>query len=225
MNLSTVSKKLFAWGMAKANQADGNKIKIIGYQDHSNLAQLKQTLLGNIQGKVLEIGPGAGVNLSYYPKNVDWLGIEPNIFMFPYLEQEAQKQGLAKFALKQGCAEKIPVESNSINVIVSTHVLCSVKDIKSSLEEIYRVLKPQGSFIFLEHIAAESGTITRCIQNGVNPGWQILFDNCHPNQETLLFLEDAGFETLRYQKFSLSFPIVSPHIAGIASKKNCLNNS
>lgn len=218
LNLSTAHKKLFAWGMGKANQADATKIKISGYPEHTNLAQLKQTLLGNIEGTVLEIGPGAGVNLSYYPKDIHWVGIEPNIFMFSYLEKEAKNQGLKQFELRQGFAEKIPAKDNSIDVVVSTHVLCSVANIESSLKEIYRVLKPKGSFIFLEHIAAESGTVTRCIQNGIEPVWKILFDNCHPNRETPLFLEQAGFETLRYQKFRLSFPIVSPHVAGIAHK-------
>jgi ubiquinone/menaquinone biosynthesis C-methylase UbiE len=226
MNLSTVQKKLFAWGMAQVNQANAREIKIYGLPQYSNFAQLKQDLLGSIEGKVLEIGPGAGINLSYYPKNIHWLGIEPNIFMFPYLEAELEKQGITDFTLRVGEAENLPVEADSMDVVVSTHVLCSVKDVARSLAEIYRVLKPGGKFIFLEHIAAPSPSRQRYLQNAVKPIWQILFDNCHPNRETDKLLEQAGFANLDSQHFTLDFPVVSPHIFGVGQKKeeSCLDS-
>lgn len=62
--LSQIQKRFFAWGMAKANDADDNAIKLKDCHDYSTMAQLKRALLGNLQGKVLEIGPGAGANLS-----------------------------------------------------------------------------------------------------------------------------------------------------------------
>jgi ubiquinone/menaquinone biosynthesis C-methylase UbiE len=218
MNLSTFQKWLFAWGMAKANEADDSQIKLTGYPGYSHLGELKQALFRNLQGKVLEIGPGAGANLSYYPKEIHWIGIEPNPFMVNYLEQEAKRQGIKTVEFHQGVAEQLPVEDNSIDAVVSTHVLCSVRDIQVSLQEINRILKPKGKFIFIEHIAGECGTWTRRFQDGIEPIWKVLFDNCHPNRETDKMLENAGFDEINYQQFQLSFPIVSPHIAGVAEK-------
>lgn len=63
-------KRLFAWGMAKANAADDSNIKPINCSDYANVAQLKHSLFSNLQGRVLEIGPGTGANLSYYPIDI-----------------------------------------------------------------------------------------------------------------------------------------------------------
>ncbi len=218
-NLSQIQKRLFAWGMAKANGADHSKITLINSPNFSTLAELKQGLLGGLKGRVLEIGPGAGANLSYYPKDIDWIGVEPNPFMHQYLEQEADDRGIKHIELYRGTAEQLPVKDNSIDSVVSTHVLCSVNNLDRSLQEIQRTLKPGGSFIFLEHVAADCCTWTRRIQDSIEPVWKVMFDNCHPNRTTWTALETAGFDSVNYQQFSLSFPVVSPHIAGVAKKK------
>jgi hypothetical protein len=70
MNLSTIQKRLFAWGMGMANDADANRIKLIDCPEYKSLGELKQALLGNLQHQVLEIGPGAGASLAYYPKDI-----------------------------------------------------------------------------------------------------------------------------------------------------------
>jgi ubiquinone/menaquinone biosynthesis C-methylase UbiE len=219
MNLSTVQKRLFAWGMRIANDADANRIKLIDCPEYASLGELKQALLGNLQHNVLEIGFGAGANLAYYPSQINWIGVEPNPFMHPYLEREAQQQGLANVDLRAGSAENIPVEDESIDTVVSTHVLCSVTDLQASLQEIKRILKPGGSFIFIEHVGGKCGTWTRRVQDGVNPIWKNLFDNCHLNRETWKILEQIGLETVNYYEFKLAIPLVSPHIAGIVRKK------
>ena len=223
MNLSTLQKRLFAWGMGKANASDAKTIKLIDCPEYESLGELKQALLGSLHHKVLEIGPGAGANLAYYPNQIDWIGIEPNPYMHPYLEKEAQKHGLSQIKLLQGTAEDLPIEDESIDTVVSTHVLCSVKDLHCSLQEIKRILKPGGNFIFIEHVAGECGTWTRRVQDGIEPVWKIIFDNCHPNRETWKSLADSGWEIVSYQQFHISFPIVSPHIAGIVKKVRTIN--
>lgn len=211
-------QQLFAWGMAKANQADDQAIKLHDCQNYVTMADLKRSLLSNLQGKVLEIGPGAGANLSYYPTDIHWIGIEPNPFMHPYIHQESERHGLKMIELHGERAETLPVGDYSIDTVVSTYVLCSVTDIHATLKDIQRVLKPGGTFVFIEHIAATNGTCTRTVQDGITPVWSAMFDHCHPNRETWLSLENAGFETVDYQSFRLSVPIVSPHIAGVATR-------
>jgi ubiquinone/menaquinone biosynthesis C-methylase UbiE len=204
--------------MSKAINADEETIKLQGCQDYATMAELKRSLLGNLQGRVLEIGPGSGLNLSYYPKEIYWIGVELNPFTQTYLQQEAQRLCLKHIDFRTGSAEQLDVEDNSVDAVVSTYVLCAVANLKGSLQEILRVLKPGGHFLFIEHVAAKEGTWTRRLQGWIQPIWKVLFDGCHPDRETGLALEKAGFKQVYYQQFQIAIPIVSPHIAGIAIK-------
>ncbi|EDX83611.1 methyltransferase, UbiE/COQ5 family [Synechococcus sp. PCC 7335] len=216
--LHQLQQRLFAWGMSKANAADNHAIQLTACSGYSNMADLKRSLLANLQGTVLEIGPGAGANLAYYPTDIHWIGVEPNLFMHSYLRQEAQQRGLHHVDIHGGAAESLPVETAAIDTVVSTHVLCSVDHLDTVLQEIQRILKPGGHFIFLEHVAAENGSWTRRIQDKITPFWKTLFDNCHPNRETQKMLVKAGFSSVDYEHFQLNLPVVSPHIVGIATK-------
>lgn len=216
--LSQVQKRFMAWGLAKANAADDQAIQLKNCLNFTNMEQLKRSLLGNLRGKVLEIGPGAGGNFRYYPTDIHWIGVEPNAFMHPYLHQEAARFGLRQIEIHGEMAEVLPAEDNRIDTVVSTHVLCSVADLDKTLQEVKRVLKPGGTFVFIEHVAAACGTWTRGIQDAIKPVWKTLLDNCHPNRETWKALEDANFTAVNYQKCQLTFPIVSPHIFGTATK-------
>jgi ubiquinone/menaquinone biosynthesis C-methylase UbiE len=221
--LSQLQKRLFAWGLSKANAADDHAIQIKDCQDYSTMAQLKRSLLGNLQGEVLEIGPGAGGNFRYYPTHIHWIGVEPNAFMSPYIHQESERLGLKHVELYEVTAETLPVGDHSIDTVVSTHVLCSVTDLDKTLQEIKRVLKPGGTFVFIEHVAAACGTWTRGIQDAIHPVWTIVFDQCHPNRETWTSLENADFANVSYQRCQLTFPIVSPHIFGTATTANFID--
>ena len=213
-------KRLFAWGMARANRIDQASIPLTHGQHHHNLADLKRSLLGTLKGTILEIGPGAGASFSYLPNTVNWIGVEPNSFMHPYLRQEAIQKGFHAIELHGGTAENLPLAEAIVDTVVSFHVLCSVQNLDQVLQEVQRVLKPGGQFIFLEHVAADRSTWTQLAQNSITPLWKILFDNCHPNRETWKALETAGFATLNYQNLQINLPIVSPHIVGIATRPN-----
>ncbi|WP_036488459.1 class I SAM-dependent methyltransferase [Myxosarcina sp. GI1] len=201
-------QRLFAWLMAHATA-----------KYEAEMSDRKQELFADLHGNILEIGPGTGPNLRYYPGDVRWLGIEPNTHMYPYLLQEAERVRL-NIDIKNGTAERLDVEDNSIDAVVSTLVLCSVENLSTVLQEILRVLKPGGRFFFLEHVAAPQKTRLRRIQNWIQPVWTVLGDGCHPNRETWIALENAGFKRVDYQHFRADVPaIVSPQIIGVAVKK------
>lgn len=202
-------KRFFTWALANGN-AEYEKA----------IAKRKQALFAGLHGNILEIGPGTGVNLAYYPTDIHWIGIEPNPFMYPYLRKKAEKLGL-NIDLRSGTAERLKIENNSMDAVVSTLVLCSVPDLNQTLQESLRVLKPGGRFLFLEHVAAPRGTWLRRVQQGVRPVWKILGDGCHPDRETWVALENTGFESVRYQHFQATSipPIFSPQIIGVAFKR------
>src|SRR5262249_16436717 len=96
------------------------------------LARYKSRLFATISGIVLEIGPGAGANLRHLPRNIGWIGVEPNPYMNRHLTQEAARLGM-QVELLCGAVEELPLETASIDYTVSTLVLCSVVDPRQAL--------------------------------------------------------------------------------------------
>jgi ubiquinone/menaquinone biosynthesis C-methylase UbiE len=187
------------------------------------VAGRKQALFAGLNGDVLEIGPGTGVNLVYLPVGVRWIGIEPNAYMHGYLRELGAKLGLS-LDIRVGTAEQLPLPDDSMDAVVSTHVLCSVADPARVLQEVRRVLKPGGRFVFLEHVAAESGTCLRRWQRLARPVAALLGDGCHPDRETWRDIEQAGFALIQFEHFGIASSILSkPHVAGVAMKQLCLS--
>lgn len=177
----------------------------------------KKSLLGELQGDVLEIGPGTGPNLAYYARDVYWSGIEPNPAMFSYVEDEAKRLGMS-IDLREGRAERLDAADNRFDAVVVTLVLCSVRDPQQTLQEIRRVLKPGGRFVFIEHVAAPRHTGLRRFQRLIKPLWKPFSDGCNPDRETWTAIEQAGFSRVELEHFRIDQGIASPHIAGFAVK-------
>jgi ubiquinone/menaquinone biosynthesis C-methylase UbiE len=177
----------------------------------------KEDLFRNLQGVLVEIGAGAGPNLTLFPENLRVIGIEPNPYMHGYYRDEAREAGCS-VSVVQGVAEALPFPDGSIDTVLSTLVLCSVHELDRSLAEIVRVLKPGGRFLFMEHVAAPRRTWLRRIQRWIRPVWSLAGDGCRPDQPTWKHLRSAGFREVEIDHFRVSLPVVSPHIAGVAVK-------
>jgi len=199
-------KRWHAWVMAHVSP----------YVD-AHLRPYKERLFAELRGQILEIGPGTGPNLRYYPPHVRWVGIEPNPFMHRYLRAEVERRDISA-TLVRGWAEQLPFDAESVDVVVSTYVLCTVSDPERALREVLRVLAPGGRFLFIEHVAAPAGTRLRRWQERLRPFWKRLADGCHPDRETDRSIYRAGFEHVFLQRLSLPFLVVAPHIVGVAIK-------
>jgi len=201
-------KRLFAW-MLKKEDATSHKI----------YGSYKKDLFQNIQGSVVEIGPGTGVNFKYLPPGINWTGIEPNGAFNEILRTRAKEKGITA-ELLTGDAFQIPLPGNSADVVLCTLVLCSVKDPAKIIDEIKRVLKPGGKLIFIEHVAAPKHTGLRVVQNIFNPVNRIMADGCNCNRETWTYIREAGFTQLQlsHQQMHGTFKFFSPHIMGYAIK-------
>ncbi len=181
------------------------------------VADRKRELLGSLRGAVLEIGPGTAPNLKYFAPGVQWIGVEPDAAVLPYLRQEAQRLRMP-IELRDRVGNRLPADDNTMDAVVSTLVLCSVPHPAAMLAEIRRVLKPGGHFVLIEHVAAPRGTWQRRLQDWLQPLWTCVDGECHPNREIWTALEQAGFGRVDYEQFRVRRGLVSPHIAGVLVK-------
>jgi len=179
------------------------------------LADRKHSLLARASGAVLEIGPGTGTNFQYFPRGIRWIGVEPNRFMHPYLRLAAERAGI-EIDIRHRHAEELDLADRSVDTVIATAVLCSVEDPIKALNEIRRVLKPGGQFVFIEHVAGERGTILRAIQILMQPFWTCIADGCHPARDIARAITRAGLRPLIFDSFRLPLGPLGPHIAGIA---------
>ncbi|XP_010257937.1 PREDICTED: methyltransferase-like protein 7A isoform X2 [Nelumbo nucifera] len=144
----------------------------------------------------------------FHPPRPDW-----------YEELYASIMDKSIAAYEEEVGEALPVSDASMDAVVGTLVLCSVKDVKLTLEEIKRVLKPGGLYVFMEHVAAQDGTLLRFAQGLLDPLQQIVADGCHLTRDTGKLISEAGFSDVNINTTLLStFSIIRPHIYGIASK-------
>jgi len=144
-------------------------------------------------GKVLEIGIGTGLNLSYYnPSEVKQLtGIDPSEENWKMNKIDEESLGF-DFEFVKASAEDMPFDNNQFDSAVITYTLCSIKDPKISLDEINRVLKPSGQLIFCEHGLSPDHKVQRW-QNTINPYWRIISGGCNLNRDIPGMLNDGGF--------------------------------
>jgi ubiquinone/menaquinone biosynthesis C-methylase UbiE len=161
--------------------------------EDAGLADWRRELLRSARGVVLELGAGTGGNLTLYPSGLSRLVLsEPDRHMRSILQRKlGTRQDVDVLAAP---AEDLPFPRESFDTVVATLVLCSVGDPGRALSEIHRVLRPGGSFLFLEHVGAPTGTWTRRAQAALEPVWKRLAGNCHLTRETGPLLEASGFE-------------------------------
>ncbi|CAG2164561.1 unnamed protein product [Oppiella nova] len=173
--------------------------------------------------RVLEIGIGSGNNLKYYPRNTRLITIEPN----PHFRTkfDAKLKDFPSIILEKavtGTAEDMStIEDNCVDVVVSTHVLCSVYDIQQCLKEIRRVLAPDGKFIYVEHVSYELGSLEHRFQSWIEYFWRLVNDDCRITLQTSRYIRDANFSSVDEKSVlvkELFITLIRPHIFGIASK-------
>jgi len=144
---------------------------------------------------------------------------EPNPYMHDRLRASAKAHGL-DVELRAVSAERLDFEDDAVDAAVCTLVLCTVPDPARMIGEVRRVLKPGGRFFFIEHVAAESGTLLRRMQDLLFGPWRYIFEGCHTNRETGTLLEEAGFSHVEIERFRAKKmpPVIVPQIAGVATK-------
>jgi ubiquinone/menaquinone biosynthesis C-methylase UbiE len=170
--------------------------------EEAGLGEIRQRLLGDASGDVLEIGAGTGVNLSHYDAGLASLVLtEPEPAMLRRLRPKVLEQApLAQVV--QAPVEELPFEDASFDSVVSTLVLCGVEEQGRALGEVRRVLRPGGRLLFIEHVRSDDDPKLARFQDRINWLNHFLVD-CDCNRQTLTAIEQQGFAVSRVERVEL----------------------
>ncbi len=160
----------------------------------------RRDVAGEISGIVLEIGFGSGLNLPYYA-NIDTLyALDPSHELYDLAQQRIEKVSFRVEHLSAS-AENIPLPDSMLDCVVSTWSLCSIPYPEVALREVFRVLKPGGKVVFVEHGRSPEILIAG-IQDILNPISKCLAGGCNVNRDMEKLILAAGFEMQNIEKFS-----------------------
>jgi ubiquinone/menaquinone biosynthesis C-methylase UbiE len=180
----------------------------------------RDRLLAGLDGRVLEVGAGNGVNFSRYPRSVrEVVALEPEPFLRAKAEFAAQRAPVP-VRVQAGVAAPLPFESDSFDAAVACLVLCTVPDLRAALAELRRVLKPGGQLRFLEHVRSDRATKARVQRlSDASHIWPLVGGGCHCSRRTAEALTQAGFEITELESLDFGAPwfITNPHVRGVAN--------
>lgn len=155
----------------------------------------RSRLVPRASGRVLELGVGMGLNLTFYdPARVTSVsGVDPAPELRAMAEAAPRPEGLPVEILP-GVAEDLPFAADSFDSVVCTFTLCSVHSPEQALAEARRVLRPGGRLFYCEHGLAPEADVARW-QRRIEPVWKRLAGGCRLTRPIESLLEGAGFPT------------------------------
>ena len=174
--------------------------------DPKPIRNLRQKVIPLASGTVLEVGSGAGANFPHYDaaRVTKLYALEPNAQMIALAEQQRPARLAVEYLELPG--ERIPLQDESVNSVVSTFTLGTIRDVLSALRGMRRVLRPEGKLIFLEMGLSPEEAVRRW-QKRWDPTAHWLFEGLHLTLDIPSLLAESGFqiETLE-TKYLATFP-------------------
>jgi ubiquinone/menaquinone biosynthesis C-methylase UbiE len=157
------------------------------------LLPYRERTISAAEGRVLEIGVGSGLNLPFYAGHVkEIIGLEPAPRLLSMARNQARHVSLP-VKLIEGSAEAIPLDSGSVDTVVTTWTLCTIPAVTQAIGEMRRVLKPGGQLLFVEHGLAPDASVRKW-QDWLTPAWKRIGGGCHLNRSIQSLIEQNGFK-------------------------------
>ncbi len=171
------------------------------------LRRVRQELARSVRGEVLEVGAGTGVMFGYYSASCNVVAAEPDPVMRARAHARLERRRpVASVRIIEDPIEDLrSVPPRSQDFVVSTLVLCSVRNLAHAMREMRRVLKPEGRVVLLEHVRSQRPLVQRFFERA-NPLWTPLFGGCRLGQDTQQILREGGF-LIEEERYILDFVV------------------
>ncbi len=164
--------------------------------------RLRRELLAPIHGEVLELGIGTGLNIPHYPDTIAELHVVDPASLLPKIVASRCTRAPFPVRFQQRTAETLPYLDKRFDYVVSTWTLCTIPDPVRALQEVGRVLKPEGRFLFLEHGRSDDRKIAAW-QDRLNPIQNVIGCGCHLNRQIDQLIAQAGLHIAQLDRFSM----------------------
>lgn len=183
--------------------------------------RLRTDLLASAHGEVLELGIGTGLNLPHYPETVTGLEAVDPADLLPKTVAARSADLPFPVRIQRGTAEMLPHADRRFDYVISTWTLCTIPNPGLALQEVGRVLKSGGSFLFLEHGRSDDQTIA-VWQDRLNPIQNVIGCGCNLNRKIDQLIEQAGLTIIRIDRFTMeSIPRLGGAMyRGVATRQN-----
>ncbi len=170
--------------------------------DADGYAELRSSLVGDLEGDILEIGTGTGATFKYYNSNAKVTAIEPHDELRE-AAIDAAKNFKAEINVIPGEGEHLPFNDAQFDAVTASMVLCSVTSAIKTLEEFKRVLRPGGQLRLLEHVRSEHW-LAGPMMDVFNPMWlRINKLGCNWNRRTVEDVQASGFKTKSIEPYKI----------------------
>ena len=172
---------------------------------------LRRRVTRGLEGTVLEIGFGSGLNVPFYPRAVERvLAVDPAT-VGRRLAARRVSGCHAKVEYVGLRGEELPVDTGSIDAVLSTWTLCTIPDVRAALGEIRRALKPGGTLHFLEHGLSPELRVARW-QQRLNPLSRFVAGGCNMNRKIEKAIQESGLVIEALENYYMSGPRVSSYM-------------
>ncbi len=191
---------------------------ILDLTDPPGMDEQRGLALRDGAGDVLEIGLGTGLSLRHYPDSVRTLtAVEPTGGMQKRAVRRAT-EAARTLEVHRLAGEELPFEDGRFDAVVSILVLCSVDDVPAVLAQAYRVLRPGGLFLFLEHVVSSEPRI-RAWQHRLNSVNKVLGCGCELIRDTEGAIRSSRFAVENLERATLpGLNAIYPLIRGFSRK-------
>jgi arsenite methyltransferase len=147
---------------------------------------------------VVDLGSGAGVDCFLAAKAVGptgkVIGIDMTTEMIEKARTNAKSKNYANVEFRLGELESLPVEDDSVDVVISNCVLNLVPDKEKAFAEIFRILKPNGYFVISDVVYV--GEMPKQIQEKLEL-WTGCLAGALPEDKYLQMMRKVGFQSLQ----------------------------